>query len=134
VFRTPPRASVEEAIPEEPTTYVEEVIPEEPIQVPLEHLLFTVPDNWKPPSDFREEASMPATEKQQARENAQEQEEFPTCFIEEEISEEMAFQIAVPVAGSTLDDSMEGERSEGADREANMEQHREATSSEAEEI
>jgi hypothetical protein len=42
--------------------YVEEVFPEEPIQVPPEHLLFTVPDNWQPPSNFLEEATMAATE------------------------------------------------------------------------
>jgi hypothetical protein len=28
-----------------PMAYVEEIIPDKPIQVPLEHLLFTVPDN-----------------------------------------------------------------------------------------
>jgi hypothetical protein len=33
-----------------PMAYVEEVIPEEPIQIPLESLLFTVPENWQPPS------------------------------------------------------------------------------------
>jgi hypothetical protein len=63
VFRTPPRASVEEVIPEGPMAYVEETITEEPFQVPPGHFLFTVPDNWNPPSDFREETSMPAIAK-----------------------------------------------------------------------
>jgi len=29
-----------------PAMFVEEVIPEEPIQLPLESMLFTVPENW----------------------------------------------------------------------------------------
>jgi len=64
----PLRASIQEAILEGPMAYVEEVISEEPFQVPPEHFLFTVPDNWNPSSDFREEASIPATAKQQGRE------------------------------------------------------------------
>jgi hypothetical protein len=39
-----------------PMAYVEEIVPEEPIQVPPEHLLFTVPDNWDLPTCFLEEA------------------------------------------------------------------------------
>jgi hypothetical protein len=41
--------------------YVEEVIPKEPLQIPLESLLFTVPENWQPPSNFSAEATAPAT-------------------------------------------------------------------------
>jgi hypothetical protein len=32
--------------------YVEEVIPKEHIHFPLKSLLFIVPDNWHPPSQF----------------------------------------------------------------------------------
>ena len=64
VLRTSPKAFVEEAIPEGPMAYVEEVILEEPFQVPPDHFLFTMSDNWNPPSDFQEEASMSTTTKQ----------------------------------------------------------------------
>jgi hypothetical protein len=113
VARTPPMA------------YVEEVFLEEPIQAPPEHLLFTVPDNWQPPSDFREEAFLAATEEQQARDT----EEFPTCYIEEEIPEELVSQEVAPAAGHTSDKSMESDQNE----EAGMEQQREAAPGEAEE-
>jgi hypothetical protein len=46
-----------------PMAYVEEVIPEEPLQFPLESLLFTVPENWQPPSHFSAEAIAPATDR-----------------------------------------------------------------------
>jgi hypothetical protein len=126
-LKTPPRSSVAEAIVEPPMAYVEEVIPEEPIQDPPEHLLFTVPDNWDPPSDFRAEASMPVTKKQHDGENELTQEEFSTCFIEEEIPEETTSQTVDPEAGATLDES---ERSEGAGREADLKRPGEAASSE----
>jgi hypothetical protein len=41
--------------------YVEEVILEEPIQIPLKSLLFIVPENWQPPSNFFVEDTKPAT-------------------------------------------------------------------------
>jgi hypothetical protein len=50
--------------------YVEEVIPEEPLQLPLESLLFTVPENWQPPSHFSVKFTAPAIE-------------FFTCIMEE---------------------------------------------------
>jgi hypothetical protein len=71
---------------------------------------------------------MPATKKLQACGNELEQEEFSTCFIEEEIPGETTSQAAVPEAGDTMDDS------EGTGRDADIEQHREAASSEPEEM
>jgi hypothetical protein len=118
VARTPPMA------------YVEEVFPEEPIQVPPEHLLFTVPDNWQPPSHFLEEDTMVAIEKQQGSDTGEEKfDEFPTCYIEEEIPEELDSQKAALAAGHTSDKGMESNKNEGA----GMEQQREAAPSEAEE-
>jgi hypothetical protein len=59
--------------------YVEEVIPEEPLQVPPESLLFTVPDNWQPPSHFSAEAIAPDTDRP-----VREAKEAYTCIVEEE--------------------------------------------------
>jgi hypothetical protein len=39
-----------------PMACVEEIVLNEPIQVPPAHLLFTVPDNWDPPTCFVDEA------------------------------------------------------------------------------
>jgi hypothetical protein len=35
--------------------FVEEVIPEEAIQLPPKNMLFTVPENWQPPTSFPED-------------------------------------------------------------------------------
>jgi hypothetical protein len=73
-----------------PMAYVEEIFPEEPIQAPLEHLLFTVPDNWQPTSHFLEKNTSAASEKQPGSGiGAENYDDFPTCYIEEEIPEEM---------------------------------------------
>jgi hypothetical protein len=64
--------------------YVEEVIPEEPLQIPLESLLFTVPENWQPPSNFSAEATAPATEVRHCTNTMEEAEEVHTCIVEEE--------------------------------------------------
>jgi hypothetical protein len=45
-----------------PMAYVEETAPDEPIQNCPEHLLFTVPDNWNPPTVFGNETKLPAPE------------------------------------------------------------------------
>jgi hypothetical protein len=66
-----------------PMAYVEEDIPEEPIQVPPESLLFTVPDNWQPPSHIPASTSASTIIQQ-----AQEAREETTCIIEEEFPEE----------------------------------------------
>jgi hypothetical protein len=59
--------------------FVEEEIPEEPSQVPPESLLFTIPNNWQPPSQIPTSTSAPTTILQ-----AQEAREETTCIIEEE--------------------------------------------------
>jgi len=41
--------------------YVEEIFSEEPIQVRLEHLLFTVLDNWNLPTYFQGDITMEDT-------------------------------------------------------------------------
>jgi hypothetical protein len=83
--------------------YVEEVTLEEPIQIPLESLLFTVLENWKPPRSFPEEDTMSITT---AHHNTitmeAKMEEFHICYVEEEFPEEllhMASQDATLLAG-----------------------------------
>jgi hypothetical protein len=67
--------------------YVEEVSPEEPIQVPPEHLLFTVPDNWNLPTCFPGEAKPRATGTPHSHKEGDQMEEPTTCYVEEEILE-----------------------------------------------
>jgi hypothetical protein len=70
-----------------PMAYVEEVIPEEPIQIPLESLLFTVPENWQPPSNFFVEDTKPATAAHHDTNTMEEKiEEVHICIVEEEFS------------------------------------------------
>lgn len=71
-----------------PMAHLEEVTPEEPIQIPPESLLFTVPENWQPQSNFSVEDTKPAT----AAYHDTSTMEFPEvqiCFVEEEFSEEL---------------------------------------------
>ena len=65
--------------------YVEEIALEEPIQVPLEHLLFTVPDNWNLPTCFPGEAKPRAAETPPSHKEGDPTEEPTICYIEEEI-------------------------------------------------
>jgi len=70
--------------------YAEEIFLEEPIQVPSEHLLFTVPENWNPPTFFPMEVTMEATGAHQyLHRGANQTEEPPTCYIEEDNLEAM---------------------------------------------
>jgi hypothetical protein len=72
--RTPPMAYVVEEIPE---GGVPESIPE--------HLLFTVPENWNPPSDFGQ-GRRPSSAGDMAAPKADCTEApYPTCYIEEEL-------------------------------------------------
>jgi hypothetical protein len=66
-----------------PMAYVEKVIPKEPIQHPLESLLFTVLDNWQPPSHIPTSTSASTIVQQ-----AQEAREEATYIIEEDFPEE----------------------------------------------
>jgi hypothetical protein len=76
-----------------PMAYVEEMAPDESIQNCLEHLIFTIPDNWNPPTAFGNKIKLldPGTSH---RRKAEEQVEyFTTCYVQEEVSsggEEMA--------------------------------------------
>jgi hypothetical protein len=77
-----------------PMAYVEEVFPEEPIQAPPKHLLFTVPDNWQPPSSLLGEVTKAATVEQQGHNTMEAQlDEFPTCYIEEEVPKRWIFRM-----------------------------------------
>jgi hypothetical protein len=86
-----------------PMAYVEEVILEEPIQIPPESLLFTVPENWQPPSSFPEEDTKSATTAHHDTNTMEaKMEEFHICYVEEEFPEEllhMASQDATLSAG-----------------------------------
>jgi hypothetical protein len=72
-----------------PATFVEDLIPEEPIQLPPESMLFTVPENWQPPTIFPEDETRAITT---AHHNTgtmdSRMEEFPICYVEEELSKE----------------------------------------------
>jgi hypothetical protein len=67
-----------------PMAYVEEIVPEEPFQVPPEHLLFTVPDNWDPPTCFLVETKPPTIT--HSHKEGNEDLEQTTCYVEEEFS------------------------------------------------
>ena len=71
-----------------PMAYVEEVILEEGMESVPEHTLFTVSDNWNPPSDFGPD-SKPSSARILAGPNATcFKEPFPTCYVEEELPPE----------------------------------------------
>jgi hypothetical protein len=71
-----------------PVTFVEEVIPEEPIQLPPESMLFTVPENWQPPTSFPEETQAITVAHHSTDTMESRMEEFHICYVEEEIPEE----------------------------------------------
>jgi hypothetical protein len=77
-----------------PMAYVEEVTLEEPIQIPPESLLFTVPENWQPPSNFPEEDTQSATTTHhETNTMAEKMEEFHIFYIEEEFPEELLHMV-----------------------------------------
>jgi hypothetical protein len=93
-----------------PMAYVEEISPEEHVQTLPEHLLLTEPDNWPPTRHLREENTSAALENQ-ARSNMAVGycDDFPTCYVEEEIYEEMVSLEAItevehPVATGAEDE------------------------------
>jgi hypothetical protein len=69
-----------------PMAYVEEVAPDEPIQNCPEHLLFTVPDNWNPPTTFGNETKLPAPGTSHRRREEEQAEDFTICYVQEELS------------------------------------------------
>jgi hypothetical protein len=81
-----------------PMAYIEEIIPDEPIQVPPAHLLFTVPENWNPPTCFPGEITQMATKNHQGSQRGESQlVDFPPCYIIEEIPTDLE---AEPTAGA----------------------------------
>ena len=72
-----------------PTVFVEEVIPEEAIQLPLKDMLFTVPENWHPPTSLPGEEIWAGTMAHHSVSTmASPMEDLPICYIEEEILDE----------------------------------------------
>jgi hypothetical protein len=70
-----------------PMAYVEETVPDEPIQDYPEHLLFTVPDNWDPPTCFRNDAKPHALGMTHSSKEDEPSEDYTTCYVEEEFSD-----------------------------------------------
>jgi hypothetical protein len=66
--------------------YVEETAPDEPIQNFLEHLLFTVLDNWNPPTAFGNETKLPTLGTSHRRREEEHVEDFTICYVQEELS------------------------------------------------
>ena len=68
-----------------PMAYVEETVPDEPIQDYPEHLLFTVPDNWDPPTYFGNDAKPPTSGMTHSSREDDLAEDYTTCYVEEEL-------------------------------------------------
>jgi hypothetical protein len=86
------------AIVEPPMAYVVEEILEEPFQETSELLLFTVPDNWDPPSDFRVGASLSGPEDYHGGETVVTRGEDFTCYVEEETPTDWTLRKQTPEA------------------------------------
>jgi hypothetical protein len=69
-----------------PMAYVEETAPDEPIQNCPEHLLFTVPDNWNPPTVFGNETKLLALGTSHRCREDEQAEDFTICYVKEELS------------------------------------------------
>ena len=83
--------------------YVEEIFPEEPIQAPPEHLLFTVPDNWNPPTCFSGEVELKAIGTLQSHKKDDHTDEPTTCYVEEEIPEAVDETVTLGVGEFSMD-------------------------------
>jgi hypothetical protein len=68
-----------------PMAYVEEITPEDDLQSFPEHTLFTVPDNWNPPSEFGSDSKPPPASISLGPRATSLEEHYTTCYIEEEI-------------------------------------------------
>jgi len=66
--------------------YVEESAPDESIHNCLEHLIFTIPNNWNPPMDFENETKPPDPETSHKCKEEEREEEFTICYVQEEVS------------------------------------------------
>ena len=86
-----------------PMAYVVETIPDEPIQDYLEHLLFTIPYNWNPHTDFGNYAKLPAPGISHSRREDDPAEDFTICYIKEEFLDR-ADEKANPTRVAPLDE------------------------------
>jgi len=86
-----------------PMAYVEDIFPEEPIQAPPEHLLFTIPDNWNPPTCFPGEAELKAIGTLQSHKKDDHTNESTTCYVEEEITEAVDETVTLGVGKFSMD-------------------------------
>jgi hypothetical protein len=68
--------------------YVEEITPEDDLQSFPEHTLFTVLDNWNPPSDFGSDNNPPPASMSLGPRSTSLEDHYTTCYIEEEIPPE----------------------------------------------
>jgi hypothetical protein len=71
-----------------PMAYVEEVIPKGGLESVHEHTLFTVPNNWNPPSEFGSDSKPPPVSIPPGPSATSLEEPYPTCYVEEEIPPE----------------------------------------------
>jgi hypothetical protein len=67
-----------------PMAYVEEITLDEAMQSYLKLPLFTVPDNWNPPTDFGTDDKILPSGKPLGSSATRPAEEFTTCYVEEE--------------------------------------------------
>jgi hypothetical protein len=65
--------------------YVDEEIPEGGVESIPEHLLFTVPENWNPPSDFGQDRRPSFAGNPTAPSATCIEALYPTCYIVEEL-------------------------------------------------
>jgi hypothetical protein len=68
-----------------PMAYVEEVITEDGLERIPEHTLFTMPDNWNPPSEFGSDSKPPPVSILPGPNATSLEEPYPTCYVKEEI-------------------------------------------------
>ena len=64
--------------------YVEEITLEDAMQSYPKLPLFTIPDNWNPPTEFGSEDKPPPAGIQPGSKGNSPEEHFTTCFVEEE--------------------------------------------------
>jgi hypothetical protein len=67
-----------------PMAYVEEITLDEAMQSYPKLPLFTVPDNWNPPTDFGTDDKISPSGKPLGSSATRPAEEFTTCYVEEE--------------------------------------------------
>jgi hypothetical protein len=66
--------------------YVEEMAPDESIQNCPEHLIFTVPENWNPPTAFGNKIKLPYPGISRRRKEEEQAEYFTTCYVQEQLN------------------------------------------------